>query len=330
MPIFGSFQQGFNAARKGGGPSFGPPPLLNFTSFTFTSGGVTGRTGPSLVTLLDFYDTIANPWLLDTDNFNMLVDGYQLWTVPEAGAYRITARGAQGAPIEATAGGRGAIITGEFNLTAGEKLQILVGQIARPKTDRIYRSSPGGGGSFVVKYTGITNIVDDILVVAGGGGGTGSDPIDPECDAQIGTAGGRARRNNANFGGAGGVDGNGGLTGNASSNGPGGGFLTNGAASTNAQGLSFLNGGLGGDISTSWNLEGGGFGGGGSPRNGDLNRFAGGGGFSGGGASNTGGSAAESNIGGGGGGSYNSGANPVALAGADGNYGSGSVTIELL
>jgi hypothetical protein len=260
----------------------------------------------------------------------MITNGYQLWTVPESGTYRIIARGAQGAPVEATAGGRGAIITGEFNLTAGEKLQILVGQIARPRTDRIYRSSPGGGGSFVVKYTGITNIVDDILVVAGGGGGTGSDPIDPQSDAQTGTAGGRARRNNANFGvGVGGIDGNGGTAGDTSS-GAGGGFLTDGSNTGNSRGLSFLNGGLGGAISSSWNLEGGGFGGGGSPNNGDLNRFAAGGGFSGGGSSNSSGSAEESNIGGGGGGSYNAGANPAALGGADGNYGSGSVFIELL
>jgi hypothetical protein len=304
--------------------------LYDFNSFTFTTGGVTGRSGPSLPTLLTSYDTDADPWLTNTEYFNMITNGYQLWTVPATGIYRITARGAQGAPIEAAAGGRGAIVTGEFSLVAGEKIQILVGQIARPREDRTYRSSPGGGGSFVVRYTGVTNIIDDILVIAGGGGGTGSEPIDPQCDAQTGTAGGRARRNNLNFGGAGGIDGNGGLTGNASANGPGGGFLTDGAASTDAQGLSFLNGGLGGGISSSWNLEGGGFGGGGSPRNGDLNRFSGGGGFSGGGASNTSGSAAESNIGGGGGGSYNAGANPVAQGGNDGNYGAGSVYIEQL
>jgi hypothetical protein len=304
--------------------------LYDFSSFTFTTGEVTGRTGPNLATLLTSYDTDADPWLVNADYFNMITNGYQLWTVPATGTYRITARGAQGAPIEAEAGGRGAIITGEFDLVAGEKIQILVGQIGRPRADRIYRSSPGGGGSFVVRYTGDTNTIDDILLVAGGGGGTGSSPIDSQCDAQTGTAGGRGRRNNLNFGGAGGVDGNGGSVGNASANGPGGGFLTDGAASTNAQGLSFLNGGLGGEISTSWNLEGGGFGGGGSPRNGDFNRFSGGGGFSGGGASNTGGSEAESNIGGGGGGSYNAGANPAAQGGNDGNYGAGSVYIELV
>lgn len=327
--MFSSFSGSFKFGRR---RAPGPPPGAgyDFTSFTFTTAGTSGRTGPNLATVLGSYDTGANPWLLDTDNFNMITNGYQLWTVPETGTYRITARGAQGAPTEATAGGRGAIITGDFSLTAGEKLQILVGQTASVGTNRTYRSSSGGGGSFVVRYTGVTNIVDDILVIAGGGGGTGSSPIDPQCDAQTGTSGGRARSNNANAGGTGGTNGSGGGIGNASANGAGGGFLTNGATSSFASGLSFLNGGLGGAINSTYAPNGGGFGGGGAPNNGDLNRFSGGGGYSGGGASNTLGSSAQSNAGGGGGGSYNSGANAQALGGVDGNYGAGTVYIELL
>lgn len=331
--MFNSFSRTFSFGR---GRKRVPPPFAgyNFTNFTFTTGGVTGRTGPSLQTLLNSYDTVTYPWLLDTDEFNMITNGYQLWTVPTTGTYRITARGAQGTPAETDppAGGRGAIITGDFVLTAGEKIQILVGQTAGFRADRKYRSSAGGGGSFVVKYTGITNVVEDILLIAGGGGGTGSTTIDPEGDAQTGTSGGRGRRNNLNAGGTGGTNGNGGNTGNATSNGPGGGFLTDGATSSTAQGLSFLNGGLGGTVNTSWNLDGGGFGGGGSPNNGAFSRMSGGGGYSGGGASNTGGDGTtdETNMCGGGGGSYNAGANQSALGGADGNYGSGSVYIELI
>lgn len=307
-----------------------PPVSYDFTSFTFTTGGKTGRTGPTLVQLLASYDTTTYSWLTDTEKFNMLTNGIQLWTVPTTGTYRIEAQGAQGAPTEASAGGRGAIITGDFSLTAGEKIQILVGQTASVGSNRLYRSSAGGGGTFVVKYTGITNVVDDILVIAGGGGGTGSSPIDSQCDAQTGTSGGRARSNNANAGGAGGTNGNGGAIGTASANGAGGGFLTNGTASSSASGLSFLNGGLGGAINATYAPEGGGFGGGGAPNNGDLNRFSGGGGYSGGGASNTLGSAAQSNAGGGGGGSYNAGTNQSNLGGASGNFGAGSVTITLL
>jgi hypothetical protein len=327
--VFSSFSRSFGFGRRKflGLPSVVP---VGFSSFTFTTGGLSGRTGPSLSELTSSYDTTTYPWILDTDYFDMLVNGIQLWTVSSTGTYRITTRGAQGAPTEANAGGRGAIISGEFSLTVGEKLQILVGQTASVANNRLYRSSSGGGGSFVVKYTGTTNVLNDVLVIAGGGGGTGSDPIDSQCDAQTGTTGGRARSNGSNAGGTGGVDGNGGNIGNASSNGAGGGFLTDGQVSSSASGLSFLNGGLGGATNNTYAPNGGGFGGGGAPNNGALNRFSGGGGYSGGGASNTLGDAAQSNAGGGGGSSYNSGANQTALSGNDGNYGAGSVTIELL
>lgn len=316
--------------RRRGNIIIPPSPPVDFSSFTFTTGGKTGRTGPSLAQLRASYDTTTYSWLLDDTQFSMITNGIQLWTVPATGTYRITAKGAQGAPTEASAGGRGAIITGDFSLTAGEKIQILVGQTASVASGRLYRSSAGGGGTFVVKYTGVTNIVDDILVIAGGGGGTGSSPIDPQSEAQTGTSGGRARANNLNQGGVGGTNGSGGGIGNASANGAGGGFLTNGTTSSLASGLSFLNGGLGGATNTTYAPEGGGFGGGGAPNNGDLNRFSGGGGYSGGGASNTLGSAAQSNAGGGGGGSYNAGTNQSSASGADGNFGAGSVIIELL
>jgi hypothetical protein len=304
--------------------------LYSFTSFTFTTGGITGRTGPSKAQLLSSYDTATYSWLNNTDYFNMLTNGIQLWTVPTTGTYRIVAKGAQGTPTSGTAGGRGAIIQGDFSLTQGEKIQILVGQTASYAAVRLYRSSAGGGGTFVVKYTGITNVVNDILVIAGGGGGTGSSPIDSQADAQTGTTGGTARASNIQQGGTGGTNGNGGNIGNATLNGAGGGFLTDGAASGGAQGLSFLNGGIGGNINATYAPQGGGFGGGGAPNNGDLNRFAGGGGYSGGGASNTLGSASQSNAGGGGGASYNSGTNQSSLSGSSGNYGAGSAVITLL
>lgn len=336
MPFISRISTGYQGysnsdnKRRRGNIIIPPSPPVDFSSFTFTTGGKTGRTGPTLVQLLDSYDTTTYSWLTDTEKFNMLTNGIQLWTVPATGTYRIEAKGAQGAPTEATAGGRGAIITGDFSLTAGEKIQILVGQTASVANNRLYRSSAGGGGTFVVKYTGVTNVVGDILVIAGGGGGTGSSPIDPQSEAQTGTSGGRARSNNFNAGGTGGADGSGGNIGNATANGAGGGFLTNGATSSSASGLSFLNGGLGGGTNATYAPEGGGFGGGGAPNNGDLNRFSGGGGYSGGGASNTLGSAAQSNAGGGGGGSYNVGTNQSNLGGVSGNFGAGSVTITLL
>jgi hypothetical protein len=295
--------------------------LYDFTTFTFTTADTTGRTGPTIQSLRAFYTGSAS-WASDTEYFTTASSGIQLWTVPETATYTIEAAGAGGAPNETIAGGKAAIIKGDVQLTKGEKLQILVGQIARPNPNRIYRHSPGGGGTFIVKNTGLPNEITDIIIVAGGGGGSGSTTIDPEANGQTKPSGGRARRNNLNAGGTGGINGNGGNIGTATANGPGGGFLTDGAASSNAQGLSFLNGGLGGVINTTWNLEGGGFGGGGSPNNGRFTRMSGGGGFSGGGASNTGGDGDlfdETNMSGGGGGSYiQSGITNVATS--DGNY----------
>lgn len=279
--------------------------LYNFSTFTFTSAGTAGRTGPTLQSLRGAYSGSAS-WATNSSYFSTASAGIQLWTVPETATYEIEVAGAGGAPNESVAGGKGAIIKGRAQLTKGEKIQILVGQAASVASGRLYRSSAGGGGSFVVKYTGFTNVVNDILIVAGGGGGTGSTTVDSQANGQTTTAGGRARRNNANAGGAGGTGGSGGAVGNATANGPGGGFLTNGAASSGAEGLSFLNGGIGGNINVTYAPQGGGFGGGGAPNNGAFTRMAGGGGFSGGGASNTGGDGTtdETNMCGGGGGSY--------------------------
>ena len=58
-------------------------------------------------------------------------------------------------------GGRGAEISGNFSLSAGETLQIAVGGVGADEA--------GGGGSFVVGPPGKT-----LLVIAGGGGGTGA------------------------------------------------------------------------------------------------------------------------------------------------------------
>lgn len=307
-----------NRTRSNGGNK-----SYDFTSFTFTNAGRIGNTGPTLENLLSSYDTAAYPWLTDTAFFNS-TNGIQLWTVPETATYRITARGAQGSAPGETTGGRGAIMQGDFALTAGDKIQILVGQTAPVNIPaRVDKSSSGGGGTFVVYENGTT--VDRILIIAGGGGGTGSTrPL--SADASIGTAGCQGRS-----GGAGGVNGNGGT--NTSANGAGGGFLTSGTGSTpsNGEGKSFILGGAGGAVNASYAATGGGFGGGGSPQNGLLFRYGGGGGYSGGGASstfgNTDGTGDTTGHWGGGGGSYNAGTGQVNSVG---NTNSGSVVIQKL
>ena len=56
-------------------------------SFTFTTGGQTGPTGPTTSTLLASYNTGTNPWLLYSTFFSQVAgyQGYQLWTVPITG-----------------------------------------------------------------------------------------------------------------------------------------------------------------------------------------------------------------------------------------------------
>ena len=59
----------------------------------------------------------------------------------------------------------GAVVKGEFNLVAGEKLKIAVGQMGITKSE----GGGGGGASFVVMSNDLP------LLIAGGGGGTGDD-----------------------------------------------------------------------------------------------------------------------------------------------------------
>jgi hypothetical protein len=329
MPFVGTLNAGFQAGRKVGTST---SPIFNFFSFTFNSANVVGRTGPSLNQLLANYNTVANPWLLNSNYFSTSTvnPGVQYWTVPSDGVYRITAKGAQGSNPNGN-GGNGAVMQGDFNLVKGDRYMILVGQVA-PNTGHEDIESSGGGASWVVKYSGTTSTIAELLLVAGGGGGTNSD-TPSTAHASISTTG---NPGTLLGGGSGGVGGNGGTQGNGGSTGAGGGFLTDGYSdvgiTTNGGGKSFISGGLGGEINSTYAVNGGGFGGGGSTTNGPYGRCGGGGGYSGGGGSALGlNGVAEAGLAGGGGGSYNVGANQVNLTGAvSGNTGSGVVTIVLL
>lgn len=157
--------------------------LYSFTSFTFGTSGLTGRTGPTLSQLTTAYDTSTYPWLLNTSYFNVdsNAQGVQMWTVPASGTYRIFCAGASGGYSYDTSRvdrvGRGAVVRGDFTLTQGDILRIVVGQKGRPVstsnpdgplTGSAYNSG-GGGGSFVF-YT----LSDTEPLVAAGGGGGGS------------------------------------------------------------------------------------------------------------------------------------------------------------
>lgn len=235
--------------------------------------------------------------------FNYLSPALQTFTVP-AGvtSINIDASGAQGGSVTtscAATGGLGARMVGDFSVTPGEVLSIMVGQQGFTNGS----DAGGGGGTFVVR-TG------NVLLVAAGGGGGATNNIG-QCgsnrngvNATITTSGTAS----ANGIVAGGINGNGGGA-SSGSGGGGGGFLTDGVAGTglaNNNGKSYLNGGAGG---TGNNNDFGGYGGGGA------GWFTGGNGGGGGGYSGGGTSGSQPFSGGGGGGSYSIGTNQNNSAG---------------
>jgi len=230
------------------------------------------------------------------------------WTVP-AGvtSARIEVRGAEGGThaSSATTAGLGAIMIGDFALTPGNVLKILVGENNQA-------GNGGGGGSYVTTNTNVP------MIIAGGGGGSGSGNDSPNKHGTVNNTG----NTGSGGGGTGGTAGNGGNVpaGNPwFQSGAGGGLLTDGADgwAANTRGRAFVNGGAGGAIG--WGI--GGFGGGG---NGSMYVVGGGGGgYSGGGS----GSNIISPGGvGGGGGSFNSGTNQANTGGANSGHGQVIIT----
>jgi hypothetical protein len=269
-------------------------------SYTFTNAGAIGPVGPTQGSVNAAYiSTNLN------GSVTVLGNGVQQWTVPATGMYKIQAIGASGGSVNITwsaVGGLGANMSGDFNLTAGQVLLILVGQ----KGSSNGQDGGGGGGSFVTSSASVA------LIVAGGGGGAFNNLSMGGCclngvNGPITTSG----TANAGGGGTGGINGNGGVTFPAwASVGSGGGMITNGGGGW--PGSAFINGAIGG--SGLW-FDHGGFGGGGAGWSSGA-AGGGGGGYSGGGASYV-----FSIGGGGGGGSFNSGmnqVNAVTLAPGDG------------
>jgi len=106
--------------------------------------------------------------------------GFQLWTVPKTGTYTIKAYGASGGGLNVggsgsgpTYGGFGAWTQGNFALTTGEKLLIIVGHVGRDGTSYNATASGGGGGTYVLKELGASTAISNasIYCIAGGGGG---------------------------------------------------------------------------------------------------------------------------------------------------------------
>jgi hypothetical protein len=307
-------------------------------TYSFTKAGASGRLGPtqSQVTTAYTGTTLANSVTVNTQ-------GIQDWVVPATGAYSILAVGAKGGGNN---GGRGARIYGEFALTQGTILKILVGQRG---TASFNTSAGGGGGSFIWR----SNETATPLISAGGGGGQGGAGR-AGVDATITTSGTKGTTGaTSDAAGAGGVNGNPGTSaanGNFWSAAAGAGWKANSVVAGGYGGdnqnfaYSPLNGGMGGmkfkntSGATDCGDNSGGFGGGGggggsataAPAScggaGENGVGGGGGGYSGGG---NGSNDSSTNRGaGGGGGSYNSGTNQSATEGF--NSSDGYVTITFL
>ena len=113
-------------------------------SYTFTPCGATGATGPTQLQVNSTYTTGNNL----NGSVTISGQGIQQFTVPTTGNYKIEARGAMGYN-QSGFGGRGAIMSGDFNLTAGTVLKIVVGQQGQVNPAAGTLQFGGGGGSFV-------------------------------------------------------------------------------------------------------------------------------------------------------------------------------------
>lgn len=265
--------------------------LYSFSTHTFTNAGVSGRNGPTLSQIQSSYSGIT--WAQNTSYLNMTTQGIQLWTVPATGNYTIDCYGASGGTT-GSAGGRGARIRGDFNLTAGQTLGILVGQ--QGTINSATCNAGGGGGTFVWN----TASTSEPLIVAGGGGGGHNSSTIPGLDASL-TTSGTGSHTNATPG----TNGNGANPGAS-------GWKSNGRSGLDGNNSGCtrpLEGGIGGLALATTSVGNGGFGGGASASGQNCSNGGpgGGGGYSGGAGPST----TTETAAGGGGGSYNSGSNPT-------------------
>ena len=275
------------------------PSLYTFSEARFSPGGQTGYTGPNIAQARSGLVGTPAPSNWYSTYLAMTTNGKMIWTVPETTTYRIVAIGAVGGRstsyTPSRPGGHGTYMQGDFALTAGTQLTILVGQKGQEQT----YDGAGGGGSFVVN----TSSESTPLIIAGGGGGS-SAGFNSWSHASTGTSG----QNTSSA--SGGTSGSGG--GGYGNSGGGGGLTGNGGGSW--FGYSLTNGATGGPGNSV-----GGFGGGGG--GGQTSGAGGGGGYSGGAAQQWSTSA-------GGGGSINNGTNQTNTQYVGG--GVGSVVISKL
>lgn len=158
--------------------------LYEFSSFIFHSCLVAGPRGPDYARATSSYATGSNPWLLETEFFNVLDDfhrGVQLWKPPISGMYRIEMAGAVGGfqtQNTLIRGGYGAKITADVRLESANVYCIAAGQLPQNnKTSFTNIGTPDNSGGFSNWVSPSYNAVNPISDVKGpegqfcGGGG---------------------------------------------------------------------------------------------------------------------------------------------------------------
>jgi len=156
--------------------------LYDFTSAYFTVSRALAdsfstdahRYGPNITQVRSWLSGTSNgggghDWA--TQYVDMPLQGYQRWTVPKDGTYRIRCKGASAGLTDQNWRGRGAICEGEFPLTGGEQLILVAGQGVPDYSGD--HCNGAGGASWACRGSSISSAIP--LVV---GAGAGSDTSD--------------------------------------------------------------------------------------------------------------------------------------------------------
>jgi hypothetical protein len=151
--------------------------LFPFTSHTFNNHNALQRFGTPHNTLVNTnYNTV---WDANTLFFKQgAKQGYQVWTIPSDGTYRITAEGGGGGwDINYQHTGQGAKIRADITFTKGTKITIIVGMMGSRHGTTADIGAGGGGATWVLKEN-FTTSNNDVYMIAGGGGGAPSTTSD--------------------------------------------------------------------------------------------------------------------------------------------------------
>ncbi|EIE19035.1 hypothetical protein COCSUDRAFT_44822 [Coccomyxa subellipsoidea C-169] len=140
------------------------PFLYDFGDVTFTNAGAGGRSGPTLQQVqTTFAASGADPWTQNQEYLDV-INGVQIWTVPQSGRYNISVGGAAGGGNLRLPAGLGAVVSAQVRLACGSKVAIIVGQTGLPVGPGTGACGGGGGATFFLYPNSTTP-----LVIAGGG-----------------------------------------------------------------------------------------------------------------------------------------------------------------